>query len=736
MRGALKGRSFAELGDRAVQAGHAAMERMGLSSDTAVPTATDWHAELREGSGQPFKDAAAALSEFRAKAPTRFLAGTSDIAATVAAIRMVDPSAESRTIEIADAAAAGQHWLLGYDALDYGTPPDWHLDPVHDRRAPLAHWSAVPYLDERVVGDHKVTWELNRHQWLVLIAKAYHFTGDEQWAERALAHIDAWIEANPRKQGINWASSLEIAFRGISWLWVLYLLRDAEALTAERFARMVRVLAVGGRHVERHLSTWFSPNTHLTGEALGLLYLGCAIPEMNAAARWRRLGMAILAERMPEHLRADGTYIEQSTHYARYTVDFLIHAIALARRSGEEVPQALTDALRRGAEFLRNVARPDGTIPLIGDDDGGRLLFLDPVPANDVRPTLAVACAITGDTTLVCSAGEPSEEVAWLLGPAALRVVVSVAQPVTRSRFFPDGGIATLRDGWGHDASVAVFDCGPHGMGNGGHAHADLGSIDLTLRGRPVVVDPGTFSYLTGEGARDGFRGAAAHAVPMVDGHGSAEPGGAFSWSRAPRVMACSAHLSPECDIVAFSHDGFLHLEDPVSHRRSLVRVRRDYWLVIDNFRSVHPHDVSISFPLAAQLRVAVDGLRAVIGDARGEVARFVTSVRKSEWEVADMWTSTAYGRREPAVRLVQRASFTGNLVAATLVQPADDVPLISLGVNVDGDSTILSIERGGRGCDVFRLRENSGSFDGSAGEREEWHWPAQAAVVPKKDCS
>jgi hypothetical protein len=145
---------------------------------------------------------------------------------------------------------------------------------------------------------------------------------------------------------------------------------------------------------------------------------------------------------------------------------------------------------------------------------------------------------------------------------------------------------------------------------------------------------------------------------------------------------------------------------------------------------------VSISFPLAAQLRAAVDGTNAVIGDASGDVARFVTSVRKSEWEIADMWTSTAYGRREPAVRLVQRASFTGNLVAATLVQPADDVPLISLGVNVDGDSTILSIERAGRGRDVFRLREDSGSFAGSAGEREEWHWPAQTAILPNKDYS
>ena len=33
-------------------------------------------------------------------------------------------------------------------------------------------------------------------------------------------------------------------------------------------------------HVERHLSYYFSPNTHLTGEALALYVVGTALPEL------------------------------------------------------------------------------------------------------------------------------------------------------------------------------------------------------------------------------------------------------------------------------------------------------------------------------------------------------------------------------------------------------------------------------------------------------------------------
>ena len=47
--------------------------------------------------------------------------------------------------------------------------------------------------------------------------------------------------------------------------------------------RLLKFLEVSARHVERYLSTYFSPNTHLTGEALGLLYIGTQFPELAGA---------------------------------------------------------------------------------------------------------------------------------------------------------------------------------------------------------------------------------------------------------------------------------------------------------------------------------------------------------------------------------------------------------------------------------------------------------------------
>ncbi len=115
--------------------------------------------------------------------------------------------------------------LLGYRDLDYGREIDWHLDPVNGKRAPRDLWSKIKFLDFASVGDAKVTWELNRHQHFVTLAKAYRLTNDPRFASELIDQWRHWHKENPYPRGINWASSLEVAFRSLSWLWVYFLLK-------------------------------------------------------------------------------------------------------------------------------------------------------------------------------------------------------------------------------------------------------------------------------------------------------------------------------------------------------------------------------------------------------------------------------------------------------------------------------------------------------------------------------
>jgi hypothetical protein len=190
-------------------------------------------------------------------------------------------------------------------------------------------------------------------------------TGDERTARVFTAHLDAWMDANPPKLGINWASSLEVAFRSMSWLWAFYFFKSSPSLSAETFKRAWKFLYLSARHLESYLSTYFSPNTHLTGEALGLFYLGTLLPEFKEAKRWQELGRQILIEQLPIHVKGDGVYFEQSSYYHRYTTDFYIHFLLLSRANKVKLPPAVEETLVLLLDHLMYITRPDGTTPFL-----------------------------------------------------------------------------------------------------------------------------------------------------------------------------------------------------------------------------------------------------------------------------------------------------------------------------------------------------------------------------------
>jgi hypothetical protein len=320
------------------------------------------------------------------------------------------PNTAQRLIEKADRICEGRFDLLGFRDLSFGHPIDWHFEPVSGKRIPLQHWSKLDYLDAGVAGDKKIIWELNRHQYFMTLGQAYVLTGDERYARVFATHLDSWMDANPPKLGINWASSLEVAFRSMSWLWGFYFFKSSPSLSAETFNRVWKFLYLSARHLESYLSTYFSPNTHLTGEALGLLYLGTLLPDFKEAKRWQELGRRILIEQLPIHVRRDGVYFEQSSYYHRYTTDFYIHFLLLSRANRVALPSTVEETLIRLLDHLMYITRPDGTTPLFGDDDGGRLAMLDDRPANDFRGTLATGAVLLdrGDYKTV-SAGAAEE---------------------------------------------------------------------------------------------------------------------------------------------------------------------------------------------------------------------------------------------------------------------------------------------------------------------------------------
>ena len=300
-----------------------------------------------------------------------FFFGPADVNARLELLRQRLPEQVKRIVQQADKVLLHRFDLMGYNDLAYGRPIDWHLDLVHGKRAPQKAFYRVRYLDFEEVGDSKVTWELNRHQHLVTLAKAYRLTGEARYADEILRQWRHWRSENPYPIGINWASSLEVGFRSLAWLWTYHVLEGAPELPDFR-EEWLRLLALHGRHIERYLSTYFSPNTHLLGEGVALFFLGVLCPELEAAERWRTAGWQIVLDEARRQVQSDGFHFEQSTYYHLYALDFFLHSAVLAGVNNIQLPKEFEESLEKMLTALCLLGRA-GAPPRFGDDDGGRL---------------------------------------------------------------------------------------------------------------------------------------------------------------------------------------------------------------------------------------------------------------------------------------------------------------------------------------------------------------------------
>ena len=584
-----------------------------------------------------------------------------------------------RIVAEADDLAKHRLRVLGYGVHDFGSAIDWHHDPVADARWPRRYWGYMTR-GRRQGWDPKIVWEPSRHQHLPVLGAAAALTGDARYADDVADQLESWIAQNPPGRGVHWIESIEPAFRVLSWLWTLPLVLRSSRFTPERCGAILRSLVVQTRHVADNLSTYTSPNTHLIAEALVLFVVGTVLPELEAAAAWREQGRAILEREIAVQVGEDGVYREASLYYHAYTVEFYLIASVIAARNGVSLAPVVRERLERMLETLAWLVRPDGSLPNVGDADGGRALRLGPPNLSRVGELLASGAVLCGRSDLRAGVAATGEEAAWLWPDGVVRLGrLGWTGPARGWHAFPDARLAVERRRVGGDDRWLLFDAGDLGMLSGGHGHAGCLGLELFAQGRPLIVDRGTCVYNAAPQWRRYFRSTRAHSTVIVDGADQAEHAGEFRWATRYRSRLVRDLVGSDYVAVTGEHDGYRRLEQAVRHRRTLVSVGGRYWACVDVLDGSGVHDVEFLFHLAPDLDVDVSGDRAFAcasGAADGVLivaAGFGPASPEIVCGATDPiqgWHSDDYGDRRPAPVFVMRQRIQLPAVRVHLLAP------------------------------------------------------------------
>lgn len=550
---------------------------------------------------------------------------------------------------------------FGYPTIAIGGRPDWHRDGPTGHTWPDAHWSAV---NHRELGlNPKWIWELGRHRVTLALARAWRLTDDERYSRAATAHLESFLDQTRPGRGIHWRSGLELGVRLICWAFVVEFLRSSPHLTADLRQRLVDSVSAHLSHLRRHLSRHSSANNHLIGEVAGLAVGGMCFPEVPDAAEHAQVGLAELGQALGSQVLPDGLHAEQAVGYHGFVLELGLCAVACLRRRDLPVPTDIAEPLAGIADLLGVVASDGLTLPRIGDEDEGLGIDLDSGidEAERLRFRLRAAAALLGTAPARLDPGL-DEPTIWLAGTDAARRTAERPSARPGGAVFPAGGLAVLRSRpVGLGEVRVVFDAGPLGLAPmAAHGHADLLALCMSVAGREVLIDPGTFTYFGDGRWRDYGRSTAAHSTLRIDGREQADPVGRFMWRHTPRAHLGRVDLTADGGTARGHHDAY----SPVRHHRTVAL--EGAYLRVEDLVQGPPGDHRLELrwqlapgeviPIDRGWRWSADGVTLVI-QVDGVTEREIAVGREGP---PAGWMSEGLEDRRPSVTLI--AATTGGL--------------------------------------------------------------------------
>ncbi|MCL9683552.1 heparinase II/III family protein [Legionella maioricensis] len=305
-------------------------------------------------------------------------------------------------------------------------PIDWQIDFKSGYRWSEKTWSKKIKFGHELGVDVKVPWELARMQHLPQLALAcFSSTPNEKSKLRSRIksefqnQILDFIATNPPGYGVNWICPMDVAIRAANWLLAWNLLHVAEFNCSKSFEEFfAQSIYEHGLYIIENLEWMPDRANHYLANVSGLVFIAASLPSTEETDLWLAFAVQELIVEVERQFDEDGGNFEGSTSYHRLSAEMVYYATAVVLGLTEErlaklksynhqhfkkrrgkpglqpapltfyptgqiqyspFPRTYLQRMERMAEFIRDITKPDGSIPQIGDNDSGRFFKLDPV---------------------------------------------------------------------------------------------------------------------------------------------------------------------------------------------------------------------------------------------------------------------------------------------------------------------------------------------------------------------
>jgi hypothetical protein len=578
---------------------------------------------------------------------------------------------QTAALRRAEAAAQGRFDLLGsgeVSVLDERGRIQWH----RDFRSGFTFPGDCLYMDVPITVDHdgadiKVPWELSRFQHVF----DFIWAEDDRYSRVFLNQWNDWLETNPVARGVNWACTMDVALRAISW--TAAIAAWGSQWDSGAMDRMGGALADHGRFIRDNLEWAIGGRTnHYFSDLAGLAVLGTVLPSSAPAQEWGRFAAKELRREILDQFASDGMDKECSTTYHRLMIESALVCYRACRLGGHDLGEACRQRLVAAVRAIGLLGDSSGCIPMIGDNDSGRVFPMARRQDSDMGYLASLGAVVLDEPSLAGPA--PSPELAILAGPEGLKSYQSM-QPTTQA---PQAGAALMDSGLfvlGPPRHQMTVRCGPLRYKKvGGHDHLDQLSVTVSVNGKQLIVDPGQFCYTPWPEWRNRFRFVQSHNTVTVDGQQQLP---FFTFTRMnfstinmghPRLLDWSVNETQAR--FRGRHSGYRRLAGGGDHERE---IRFDAacasWTIIDRLAFRGRHQYQWGFHLHPEALVeAVGPGKWRIWRAGAQLDLAIGKTDNVSGRIVSDWYAPGYGTKEPAPALVLETSVEGPVVTEFLL--------------------------------------------------------------------
>lgn len=264
--------------------------------------------------------------------------------------------------------------------FDFRKSINWHQDILTKNVFPKTFSKEINIRSTQNISAKNV-WEVNRLQFLTIIAIKYNQTKNKKHLNLFRDICESWIDDNPYLIGVNWYSNIEVNLRLITWFLSWEILDINEIMKQDENFRLfveeklMPVIYLHCQYSYKNPSRFSSANNHLISEYAGL-FIASSFWKFNESEKWRIFSKKGLEKEIIRQHSKNGINKEEAAEYIQFITDFFLLSLVVGENNKDGFSSEYKRTLKKIFNYINDFLDIAGQFPNYGDEDDGKTFIL------------------------------------------------------------------------------------------------------------------------------------------------------------------------------------------------------------------------------------------------------------------------------------------------------------------------------------------------------------------------